>query len=76
MRAHVLDAGALGLYMTVPGDSDVSWWRHATNAPDPRLWDVTVVLSRIAGQVLGRYVFQRPAVVDDFGSLVCVGEPQ
>lgn len=69
-----LDNIGHGLYMSRPG-SDVALHRHDAHSP-PGLWTASVSLSAAAAAVLGQHVFDRPAVVDCFGSLVFVGPAQ
>lgn len=81
MRAYVIDSqrGELGLRMGI--GADIACVRHRTI--DDRctgMWEVRASLPKPLAEVFAltgndAYVI-RPAVVDDFGSLVFVGEPQ
>ncbi|MDR7331739.1 hypothetical protein [Roseateles asaccharophilus] len=55
--------------------ADVAYWRHSAWC-DAGKWGVTLYPFGVTREVLGAFVVQRPAVVDDFGSLVFVGPVQ
>lgn len=64
-------AGA-GLYISKAG---VCWWRHNVRPHRAGLWEIYVSLTNAMLDVLDWPDTTRPAVVDDFGTLVIVGEP-
>lgn len=73
-RGHPMGYG-MGLIMQTARDVYCS--RHySCDKRAEGIWEVWASPSVFAADVIGCYSFTRPAVVDDFGSLVFVGEPQ